>query len=104
MPKARVGRSVPGQTWRDLITDDYEGDEWIKREENFAETWRWGNWYEVIVEHVPTMTFYRGMYRTGGDSDGIDDVNDFKGLETLYQVTREPVTIWEWKDFYEGSD
>lgn len=101
MPKTAIGRSVPGQTWRDLICDDYDGDDWVKREENFAETWRWGNWYEVIVEHVPTGTFFMGMYRTGGDSDGLDDVNDFREAQVLYQVSREPKTVWDWKVMHE---
>lgn len=103
MPKP-VTRTIPGDLWRDLICDDYEGDEWVKREDEFLETWRWGNVYEVILEHVPTMTFWSEMYRTGGDSDGLGDVNDFGVPADLVQVSREPKTVWEWKTVYEKSD
>lgn len=104
MKRKAIERQIPGDTWRDLICDDYEGDEWVKREDNFQETWRWGNWYEVILEHIPTCTFWSSSYKTGGDSDGLNDVNDFSGPETLTQVGREPKTVWEWRPIYEGPD
>lgn len=103
MPKG-VTRKIPGETWYQLICDDYSEDDWVKREERFTSTWRWGNWYEVIVEHVPTMTFWSGSYCTGGDSQGLGDVNNFNVPEELTQVSREAVTVWEWKPVYEKPD
>lgn len=105
MPKG-VTRKIPGETWFNLVVDDDALDttDWIKREEGFYDTHRWGNSYQVIVEYVPDGTFWSGMYETGGDSDGLRDSNDFSEAFTLTQVSREAVTVWEWKPVYEKPD
>lgn len=101
-----IQRQIPGETWFNLIVDDDALDtaDWIKREEEFSDTHRWGNWYHVVVEYVPDGTFWSGMYKTGGDNDGLRDVNDFNDTFTLTRVSREPKTVWEWKAMYERSD
>lgn len=116
MPKAWRGsnakaikRKIFTEILADLIHQDYEGDEWKLHEENITGEWRWGTEHETIVEHVPTGTFWSYTRRdSSGDSGefGLSKYSsDYPGEHAeLTRVSREPVTVWEWKVMYEGSD